>query len=73
MPHLDRSRTALLVESIHRPQRSTVAACLERWTRLDGSARAECYLVVEGDAGARFTLTGSQIAQLATGTGRLAC
>lgn len=65
MPILESSRAALLVDSIHRPERSTLAACLERWTALDGSARAHCYLVVEGDAGARMTLTSSQIAQLA--------
>ncbi len=66
MSLLESSRAAQLVDSIHRPERSTLAACLARWTTLDGSARAHCYLVVEGDEpGARTTLNGSQIAQLA--------
>lgn len=73
MPIFESSRAALLVESIHQPKRSTVAACLARWTTLDRSARAHCYMVVEGDAGARLTLTGSQIERLAAGSSRVAC
>ena len=73
MPILESSRAAQLVESIHQPMRSTLAACLERWTMLDGVARAHCYLVVEGDEpGARMTLNGSQIAQLAESPSRIA-
>ena len=73
MPILESSRAAQLVESIHQPKRSTLAACLERWTMLDRAARAHCYLVVEGDEpGARMTLSGSQIAQLAESPSRIA-
>jgi hypothetical protein len=74
MSLFESSRAALLVDSIHRPVRSTLAACLARWTTLDGSARAHCYLVVEGDEpGARTTLTASQIAQLAGQPTQLGC
>ncbi|WP_445191244.1 hypothetical protein ACT009_11640 [Sphingomonas sp. Tas61C01] len=66
MPTFEPTRSASLVESIHQPMRSTVAACLNRWVGLDGGAKAHCYLVVEGDEmGARVTLNSQQIAQLA--------
>ena len=66
MPIFEAARAAALVESIHQPKRSTVGACLDRWSALDRDARAHCYLIVEGDEpGARVTLNGREIEQLA--------
>ncbi|HEX8484066.1 hypothetical protein [Sphingomonas sp.] len=60
------NRRAELVANLHSPWRATVAECLDRWSNLDGSARAHSYIVVEGvEPGIRHTLNSSRIAELA--------
>ena len=65
MLRIKADRPALLVESMHQPQRSTVAACLDRWFALSTDLQMSCYLVVEGEqTGTRTTFDGQQIRQL---------
>ena len=61
----DTSVRADLVASIHAPWQATVGECLARWEALCPSERAQSYLVLRGDAGARRTLNASAIAELA--------
>lgn len=66
IPAIEISRSASLIESMHQPRQATVEACLDRWSGLDGAARARCYLVVQGDEPEeRITLNSRQIEQLA--------
>ena len=61
-----RTATAQLVASIHQPWRASVHECLDRWRRLDDSARATAYLVLEGpEPSVRRTLNSAAIAKLA--------
>jgi hypothetical protein len=63
---IDATRAAELVATIHAPWCATVGECVNRWATLDAATRATSYMVVRGDEpGARQTLNGSSIAELA--------
>ena len=66
MDSQSRTNTAQLVASIHQPWRASVHECLDRWRRLDATAKASSYLVLEGpEPQRRRTLNAAEIAKLA--------
>ncbi len=60
------NRAAQLVAGIYSPRRATVEDCLAQWALLDGGAKTESYLVIDGSTpGQRHTLGSAGIAALA--------
>ena len=56
---------AELIWSIHQPWKATLSDCLSRWQALDPRFRAQSWLILHGQAGARRTLNAAHIAELA--------
>ncbi len=68
MDTVSQTVTAQLVASIHQPLRASLRECLDLWRRLDPSARASAYLVLEGpEPRLRRTLNATAIEALAHG------